>query len=346
MSQILLVALAVSIPLGVLAFIAAWAVEVMGADVRLRLAAWTAALLLPALAGPAMLGIHILGVPSPFAALQAAPADEPEVALVQPPAAYGPKPAPPPQRPLVPLALGLIGAGAALRLGQLALGLRRVARLRAASEPITDPDMAARLGGGVRLADTSMPLLAGLVRPTILLPRCLLGGLTAEQAALICAHERAHLAAGDHVAHLMEETMVRLFWFNPLMAAARERLAAAREEACDARALAGCDAGRRREYARTLLTALKLAGHVEPVAAFTGFRRRGAERRLKAILRPTGGGSWRAVAAATLAGAGLLAALGGVSLALAAEPHAPPDIAAQGCEEAGPSQGRGRNCAP
>ena len=323
MSQILLMALAVSLPLALLAFAAAWAVEAMGAGVKLRLCAWTAALLLPALPAPAMLAIHGLGVPSPFAALQA----EPVVALVDPTAVAVPLPAPkleseppPAHIPWVPLALGLIGAGAALRLGQLALGLRRVARLKAASEPISDPDVAAQLGHGVRLADTRVPVLAGLIRPTILLPRRLLGGLSAEQAVLVCAHERAHLAAGDHLSHLMEETMVRLYWFNPLMAAARERLAAAREEACDARALAGCDERHRREYARTLLAALKLSGPAEPVAAFTGFRRRGAERRLKAILKPTGPGSWRAAAIAVLAGLGLVAVAGGVSLAAAAEP--------------------------
>ena len=322
MSQTLLIALAASIPVALLAWAAAWAVEAMGAGLRLRLCAWSVALLLPAAPIPAMLAIHALGVPSPFAAIELAPpADsEPVVALIQPEVVPAPAPKPEPRLPIAALLLGLAGAGAALRLGQLGLGLRRVARLKAGSESIADPELAARLGGGVRLADTEVPVLAGLARPVILLPRRLLGGLSAEQAILICAHERAHLAAGDHVTHLLEETMVRLFWFNPFMAATRERLAAAREEACDARALAGCDTGHRREYARTLLAALKLAGHAEPVAAFTGFRRRGAERRLKAILKPSGPGSWRSAAVAILAGMGLAAAVGGFSLAAAAEP--------------------------
>ena len=328
MSQILLEALGLSIPVAVLAFLAAWVIERMGANLRLRLCAWTAALLLPAAPIPAMLAIHALGVPSPFAAMEPAPTRVVELVIAVGDAAPAPAPAPQPKPapplPIAALLLGLAAAGAALRLGQLALGLRRVARLKAASEAIPDPELAARLGQGVRLADTQTPVLAGLKRPTILLPRRLLDGLSPEQAALVCAHERAHLAAGDHLSHLMEETMVRAFWFNPVMAAARERLAAAREEACDARALEGCDASRRRAYAQTLIAALRLAGPAEPVAAFTGFRRRGAERRLKAILRGgTGAGSWRALAAAVLASAGLTALVGGVSLAAAAEPPGP-----------------------
>ena len=340
MSQILLTALLASLPLAALALFAAWSVERIGAGLRLRLAAWTTALLLPIALAPAMLAIHALGVPSPFTALEAALAPEPAVALVAPAAGLQPLPQvmlePPaaaparPHLPIVALVLGVMAVGAAVRLGQLAFGLRRVARLRATSEAIADPGLAQRLGGGVRLADTSSPLLAGLVRPTILLPRRLLGALSAEQAVLVCAHERAHLAAGDHLAHLMEETMVRAFWFNPFMAAARERLAAAREEACDARALQGCDTAHRRAYAQTLIAALRLAGPAEPVAAFTGFRRRGAERRLRAILKPPGCGSRRAWAAALLAGLGLTAMAGGFSLAAAAEPPASPAPPAPG----------------
>ena len=323
MSQILLIALAAGVPLAALTLLAAWVVEAMGADVRLRLCAWTAALLLPAVPAPAMLAIHALNIPSPFAALE--PRPEPVVVLVARTADLAPAsiPRPAPKLPITALLLALAGAGAAFRLSQLALGLRRISRLKAASDAIADPELATRLGRGVRLADTETPILAGLKRPTILLPRRLLDGLSSEQAALVCAHERAHLAAGDHLSHLMEETMVRVFWFNPFMAAARERLAAAREEACDARALHGCDTARRRAYAQTLIAALKLAGPAEPVAAFTGFRRRGAERRLKAILKPSGPGSLRAFAAAILAGVGLTAMVGGFSLAAAAEPPAP-----------------------
>ena len=298
----------------------------MGAGVRLRLCAWTAALLLPVAPAPAMLTIHALGVPSPFATLEpvlAAPPriTEPAMDLAAPSRSSLVSPLAP-HIPIAALILGLAGLGAALRLGQLGLGLRRVARLVADAEEIGDPDLAARLGRGVRLGDTQVPLLAGLLRPTILLPRRLLASLTAEQAVLVCAHERAHLAAGDHLSHLMEEVMVRLFWFNPFMAAARERLAAAREESCDARALAGRAETQRRAYAQALIAALKLASHAEPVAAFTGFRRRGAERRLKAILAPARPCTWRALAAALLAGVGLTAAVGGVSLAAATPPSA------------------------
>ena len=92
MNQILLMALVASLPLAVLAFAAAWRVEAMGAGVRLRLCAWTAALLLPALPAPAMLAIHALDIPSPWAALDTA-INGPVVALV-PPAGQIAAPAP------------------------------------------------------------------------------------------------------------------------------------------------------------------------------------------------------------------------------------------------------------
>ena len=158
MSQLLLEALAASIPLAALAVFAALAVERMGASVKLRVCAWTLALLLPAAPVPAMLTIHALGVPSPFTALEAVVDHGPVVALVepaaglQPLAAPAPEPAkaPGPRLPIVALLLGLAGAGAAVRLGQLALGLRRVARLKAGSQAIADPELARRLGGGLR----------------------------------------------------------------------------------------------------------------------------------------------------------------------------------------------------
>jgi len=171
MSQLLLMALAASVPLAVLAFAAAWIVEAMDADVKLRLCAWTAALALPVLPLAAMPAIHLLGIASPFAPPQATVQEAAPAMTPVPPAAIAASRPRPPALPLVPLTLGLIGAGAVVRLGQFGLGLRRVARLKAASLPIADPDMAARLGRGVRLADTAAPILAGLIHPTILLPR-------------------------------------------------------------------------------------------------------------------------------------------------------------------------------
>ncbi len=338
MSQTLLIALAVSIPLALLAWLAASAVEAMGAGLALRLRVWTAAFILPMAVAPAMLAIQALNIRSPLAELRQPPAAVVLVAQMPAPsmAAVPLTPArwtaAPTGETWVLILLGLVSVGAALRLGGLALALARVARMAARSEAIGDPALASRLGRGVRQADNSTPILAGLLRPTILLPRALVASLSADQAVLVCAHERAHLAAGDHFSHLLEETMVRVFWFNPFLAAVRERLAAAREESCDAHALAGCDDAHRRAYAQTLIAALRLAGPAEPVAALTGFRRRGAQRRVRAILRPTGQGSARALIAAIAAGIGLTAALGGLSLALAAEQPpalpAPPSAAA------------------
>ena len=330
MSQILLIALLATLPAAALAWICAWSVEAMGAGLRLRLRAWTVALLLPVAMAATMLAVRALDVRSVLADLREPPAATVAV-VAEPPAASVPIQATPTTGPAIPIAaivLIIVAAGAAFRLAGLAMGLRRVALMAARSEDIGDPALASKLGRDVRQADNATPILAGLLRPTILMPRRLIATLSIDQAVLVCAHERAHLAAGDHLSHLMEETLVRLFWFNPFLAAVRDRLAAAREEACDARALAGCDDTRRRAYAQSLIAALRLAGRAEPVAALTGFRRRGVQQRLHAILKPAGSGSALAVVTAAVAGIGLTAALGGASLALAAEPQAPPADAA------------------
>jgi beta-lactamase regulating signal transducer with metallopeptidase domain len=332
MSQTLLIALAVSLPLAALAWLAALMVEASGAGLTLRLRAWTAAFLLPLAIAPAMLAIQALDIQSPLAWAHSVPqATQVEVftPVAAPDLAIAPaqtaaasdatKVETPVRISPTALLLGLLAVGAALRLTGLALALRRVSRLAARSRPLAAA-LSDRLGRRVRQADTDAPILAGLVRPVILLPRALLDHLTVDQAALVCAHERAHLAAGDHLSHVLEEVIVRLFWFNPLLAMVRERLAATREEACDARALVACDDADRRVYAQTLITALKLAGEAQPVAAFTGFRRKGARRRLGAVLKPAGKGSPAAWLAAALAGLGLTGVLGGLSLALAAEP--------------------------
>ncbi len=111
-----------------------------------------------------------------------------------------------------------------------------------------------RLPGGPapRVVETDAvrgPLVMGLFRPVILLPRT---GLSPEERAMALAHEAAHLRRGDlWVGLLPALTQASFFFFPPARWAVRE-YHLAREEACDAAAILETGASPA-GYARLLL---------------------------------------------------------------------------------------------
>jgi hypothetical protein len=129
----------------------------------------------------------------------------------------------------------------------------------------------------------------------------------------------------------MEELALALLAFNPLAPLLRARRSAAREEACDAVALAGAGSETRRAYAQSLIEALRTrAGSPGPGAVpaltFTGAGRTTAMHRLKAVLTPAAPATRRARIGATAGIAALLAVVAGGTVAVAAqrEPEARP----------------------
>ena len=140
--------------------------------------------------------------------------------------------------------LGSWAAVSAIMLAGIALAYARVRAVRHAAHPT-------RLDGvEIRVAESAGPAVLGLLRPAIVLPAWVLG-LPPEERALIVAHEREHLAAGDAWlllgAALMLAAMpwcVVLWWQN-------RRLRRAIETDCDARVLAG--GADRRDYGRVLI---------------------------------------------------------------------------------------------
>jgi len=79
------------------------------------------------------------------------------------------------------------------------------------------------------------PQVAGLYRPTVLLPASQL--LTTEESAMALAHELAHLRRGDLWLVWVPAIAQRLFFFYPLVAWAMREYALNREAACDAQVL-------------------------------------------------------------------------------------------------------------
>ncbi|MFZ7095784.1 M56 family metallopeptidase [Luteimonas dalianensis] len=110
-----------------------------------------------------------------------------------------------------------------------------------------------REAGGVwRGANVPGPALVGALRPRIVLPMDFESRLGADEAALVLAHERAHLARGDTRANLVAVVLRCLQWFNPLLHWADSRFRLDQELACDAAVLAH-DPSARRRYAGAML---------------------------------------------------------------------------------------------
>ncbi|HJT34535.1 MAG TPA: M56 family metallopeptidase [Pirellulales bacterium] len=110
-------------------------------------------------------------------------------------------------------------------------------------------------------------------RPVVVLPMRLLDQLDDERAALILAHELAHLRRRDHWVRVVELLISVVYWWHPLVWLVRRRLHQAEEQSCDAWVcwtLPGC--GRR--YAEILLQLAESLGgrtierHLLPASPF------------------------------------------------------------------------------
>jgi beta-lactamase regulating signal transducer with metallopeptidase domain len=81
------------------------------------------------------------------------------------------------------------------------------------------------------------PAVIGALAPKLVLPADFAVRFTLEEQALILAHERSHLAAGDAQINALATALQCLFWFNPLVHLGARRLRIDQEIACDAAVL-------------------------------------------------------------------------------------------------------------
>lgn len=93
-------------------------------------------------------------------------------------------------------------------------------------------------GQRVRVAPGEGPIVVGLVRPEIILPRWVLSRAAEEQRVII-AHESAHVAAADPLLLALACAAVALMPWNPALWIILSRLRLAIELDCDARVLRG-----------------------------------------------------------------------------------------------------------
>jgi len=161
-------------------------------------------------------------------------------------------------------------AGAALMLLLLAYRQNRFRRLIGALRPA---------GRRLLTSDRSSagPVLLGVIRPRVIVPRDFERRFGTRQRRLMLAHEYTHLKRGDPAWNLAAAGLRCLFWFNPLVHIAATRFRRDQELACDASVLA-----RRRGARRAYAAALLAQQDVLPASAF-GFGAHPLKERIRML---------------------------------------------------------------
>lgn len=161
--------------------------------------------------------------------------------------------------------LGCYTAGAAWHARRWQQGRRLVRGLLRAADALDGPALAAHPAFAGQACAVPVlevdapvaPMLAGLRRPLLLLPRHL-RSFAVDQQRLIVAHELEHLRRRDHWWQHAGALLQALLWFVPAAHALRRRLHWALELGCDRAVLAGRPASARRSYAAALLAQLQI----------------------------------------------------------------------------------------
>ena len=218
------------------------------------------------------------GAMVPQAVLQAAPvpaaAADTGPALTLPPALAG-------------LILSVWAAGSAIALIALLRDLQGLARLKAGARPI-DPPAALALSHRVAMAYSdrvSLPLLAGFLRPTILLPD---GFVLDRRARPVLEHEIAHAVRHDVWTALVIRLIGVAFWWALPLRLVQPVIDQARELLCDRWAARAT--GQPRRLASALLdaaeTAVKTPSLTLALTPATAPTRSALARRIGQLTRP------------------------------------------------------------
>lgn len=103
-----------------------------------------------------------------------------------------------------------------------------------------------------------VPIVAGYLKPVILLPASIVTGLPASQLEAILAHELAHIRRHDYLANLIQTLVETVFFYHPAVWWLSHQIRSERENCCDDIAVAML--GNRLDYSRALLAVEELRG--------------------------------------------------------------------------------------
>jgi beta-lactamase regulating signal transducer with metallopeptidase domain len=132
--------------------------------------------------------------------------------------------------------------------------------------------------------DVSCPLLAGWLKPRIVLPSGLAQRLSEAELRMLLAHEVAHARRGDLWLALIPAVARSVFYFHPLVWLAAAETKVACEESCDLEALR-LTGGSAAAYARLLIDTATGSTNLVAVGAAFGFST--LRRRISMLNRST-----------------------------------------------------------
>jgi len=112
------------------------------------------------------------------------------------------------------------------------------------------------LSGSARVlhaqSSAGCPVLVGIFKPSVILPRDFKSRYTSKERLLIIAHERVHMNRGDCLCNFTVALCRCVFWFNPLIHIGANVLRRDQELACDAAVIRRYPSSRR-AYANAML---------------------------------------------------------------------------------------------
>lgn len=137
---------------------------------------------------------------------------------------------------------------------------------------------AIREDGIWRSEQVRSPFVLGILRPRIYLPFSLQG----DQAALVIAHEKAHIRRKDHWWKPLGFLLLSIHWFNPVMWLAYVLLCRDIEFACDEKVIRDMAPELRADYSQALLSC---AVHRRQISACPlAFGESGVKGRIRSVL--------------------------------------------------------------
>lgn len=160
------------------------------------------------------------------------------------------------------LLIGIWLLGLSWGLGRLLTQWSRARRLhRESSRPQNIDSRISRVlqhGVNLRVSDgIASPMVVGVIRPCILLPRDLFDNASRQTLVHVIHHELAHVRRGDLWVAWLQAVSLAVYWWSPLLRLINARLDMNREMACDEQAI--IQSGNAIDYANALLASTRSA---------------------------------------------------------------------------------------
>lgn len=139
----------------------------------------------------------------------------------------------------------------------------------------------------IEMEGIRIPVLFGIFKPKILLPKHFITQMTQDQIKHIFLHELAHNKRNDVLVSFITTLLQILYWFNPIIWFAFYRMRIDRELACDEMTLTRIGAAQSQSYGRTIISLLEnIAAEPRlPLAVGVVETRKNLKRRIAMIAR-------------------------------------------------------------